>query len=431
MQAILLSIGDELALGQTVDTNTAWVADRLTRLGIDTLAHQTVADDLDAIAAAFTWAAERSDLIIASGGLGPTEDDMTRQALAQAMGVDLVLDQPSLDVITAFFAARDKRMAPQNRVQAMHPAGSAMIPNAHGTAPGIHATLNDTDVYLTPGVPREMKHMVGDTILSKLASQPGRKAILTTKINTFGLGESDTAEILGELMDRDRNPTVGTTVAGGVCSARIRAVAPNPDEASAMLEDTAALVTERLGPLVYSRDDGTLAEATVECLKQRGQTVATAESCTGGLVGGMITDVAGSSAVYNGGWVTYSNAMKAQQLEVPEELLEQHGAVSATVAAAMADNARRLAHADLAVSLTGIAGPGGGSDDKPIGTVYLGLSQHDAPTDVRLATLGYGGRAGIRRRAALCALQAIRLGCLDADLDSLTWLKQVPVTTPT
>ncbi|MEM8737383.1 MAG: competence/damage-inducible protein A [Planctomycetota bacterium] len=427
MKAILLSIGDELALGQTVDTNSAWIAARLASLGVSTVLHETVSDDQPLIAAAIRWASTRADLVIVSGGLGPTQDDLTRQALADAMEVDLVTDEAALRTLEAFFASRGYEMAQRNRVQATHPVGAAMIPNPHGTAPGIAASLHDARIFVVPGVPREMRAMVEDAVLPALApalrtTAPG--VILTTKINTFGLGESDVAQRLDDLMRRDQNPTVGTTVAQGMCSVRLRAEFPDPEDARARLEATAAAVEKRLHPLAFGRDDELLPAALLELLKREKQTLATAESCTGGLIGAMLTDIPGSSAAYLGGWVTYTNALKTQQLGVSAAAIDAHGAVSEPVARAMAQGARERSGADLALAVTGIAGPDGGTPEKPVGTVWLALAS-STQTLARCARFT-GDRASIRDRATKCALQMARLSLMNETLDHLRWLSLAP-----
>ena len=425
MPAILLSIGDELALGQTVDTNSAWLAARLARLGISTLVHETVADDRPLIAAAIRWAASKADLLIITGGLGPTDDDLTRQALADAMGVGLELDPASLEQLERWFRGRSYPMAERNRVQAMCPVGARMIPNAEGTAPGIAAHLNDAEVYVTPGVPREMRAMyeaaIEPELRRRLVECGGGRVILTAKVNTFGMGESDVAERLGPLMERGRNPTVGTTVSDGLCSVRVRSEGREVDAAQAALEETLSEVEATLHPLAFGRDGVTLPEAVVGLLVERGQTVSTAESCTGGLIGAMLTDVPGSSAAYLGGWVTYTDELKMQQLGVESATLKRHGAVSAAVVRQMAEGARRRSDADVAVAVSGVAGPGGGTTAKPVGTVWLGLASGGG-TSAYLARL-IGGRAAVRDRAAKCALQLIRLTLLGQDVAALRWLR--------
>ncbi|MEM9419460.1 MAG: competence/damage-inducible protein A [Planctomycetota bacterium] len=425
MQAILLSIGDELALGQTVDTNSAWAAAKLATLGISTVLHETVSDDQDLIAASIGWASTKADLIVISGGLGPTDDDLTRQALAQAMGVELVEDAQSMADLEAFFAKRGYTMADRNRVQALCPAGATMIPNSCGTAPGIRATLNRAEVFVTPGVPREMKAMIEADVIpavqTKLAEagDASSKVILATKINTFGYGESDVATRLGDLMQRDRNPVVGTTVSDGICSVRVRAEFPDADHAQQQLEDTVAKVEDVMGPTVFGRDDTSLQTALVKLLLEEGKTVATAESCTGGMIGSMLTDVPGSSAAYLGGWVTYSNALKTSQLGVRPGVIEAHGAVSKEVVIAMAEGAKQRSGADYAVSVSGVAGPGGGTEEKPVGTVWLGLATPQGTT-ARLARL-IGNRVSVRDRAAKCALQMVRLTLMGEELKHIRW----------
>ena len=340
MQAIILSIGDELVLGQTVDTNAAWLSERLTQLGIATGYHQTLADDRAAIADAIRAAARQAELVIVTGGIGPTDDDLTRHALADAMNAPLVADAQSVEAIEKFFADRGRAMPQRNVIQAMHPKGSTMIPNTHGTAPGIRANLDQATICITPGVPGEMKAMYEAAIEPELlASGTRRDVILTAAIHTFGAGESDVAQMLADLTDRDRNPTVGTTVANGIVSVRIRSAFDDPRKAEDELQRTVSDVEQCLHPIAFGRDNDTLQTKVIALLKDQSKTIATAESCTGGMLGAMLTDVPGSSAVYAGGWVTYSNDMKNRELGVSTELLNQHGAVSEPVVRAMAQGA--------------------------------------------------------------------------------------------
>ncbi len=407
MPAILLSIGDELTLGQTVDTNAAWLSAQLASRGIDTLRHETVPDDRPAIVDAIARAADQADLLIATGGLGPTDDDLTRFALADVMGVALELDPSALHDIDAFFRGRGKTMNRRNRVQAMCPVGATLLANPAGTAPGIHVRLGKNrpcDAYFVPGVPREM-HALWDQHIAPALPAAGR-TILTARLNTFGKGESDVAAMLGELMARDRNPLVGTTVSAGIVSARIRSTFDHADEARRQLDATIQRVEAALGELVFSRDEVELAPVVGERLKARRQTVATAESCTGGLVAQMLTAVPGSSDYYPGGWICYANEMK-QQLGVAPDLIAEHGAVSEPVAQALADAAARRAHADYALATTGIAGPTGGTDAKPVGTVCFGLATPDGAS--ASTHIFPGDRATVRHRAALHALNTLRL----------------------
>ncbi|HEX7011052.1 MAG TPA: competence/damage-inducible protein A [Phycisphaeraceae bacterium] len=431
MQAVLLAIGDELTLGQTVDTNSAWLAAQLARLGIPTRYHLTLPDDAQAIAQAIAQAADDAELVIITGGLGPTEDDLTRQALAQALDQPLVLDEASLERIQQRFALRSVAMPPQNRIQAMHPRTTRMIPNDHGTAPGIRAQFKRATLYATPGVPGEMTRMFRQSIepeLRAVATHQG--VILTATIHTFGQGESSVAQKLGPLMDRQRNPKVGTTVTNGVVSVRIRSEFSSAQEAQAQLDHTTAQVRERLGAIVYGQENQTLAQSLLDLLSAKDQHLATAESCTGGLLGKMITDVPGSSERYLGGWVTYSNAMKRDQLGVPESLLAAHGAVSEPVARAMAEGAiRHCPGATVSLAITGIAGPEGGTPEKPVGTVWvaMGWTAPAAPDRVQTEALLFrlmGDREAIRDWSAKCALQMLRLHLLGQPLELIAWAQR-------
>ncbi len=430
MEAIILSIGDELVLGQTVDTNSAHLSAELARRGIGTRYHVTVADDRAAIAEAIRMALGHARLIIVSGGLGPTDDDLTRQGLADALGAPLILHEPSVELIRGFFQRIGRPMPDRNTIQAMHPRGTTVVPNSCGTAPGIKAVVKGTYLYVVPGVPREMRVMFEKAIEPELdAIESSRHVILTTTLNTFGLGESDVADRLGPLMDRDRNPKVGTTVANAFVSVRVRSEFADQDSAHEELEKTAAEVRQQLGPVVFGRDHETLPHALVALLGQRGFKVTTAESCTGGLLGKLITDVSGSSDVYSGGWVTYTNEMKTSQLGVDPALIEAHGAVSEPVARAMAAGALKRAGADLAASITGVAGPTGGTPDKPVGTVWVALAHRREATpdgiaaDALLLKLG-GDREQIRDRAAKAATQMLRLEVMGEPIDLVRWGKR-------
>lgn len=416
MDAVIVSIGDELVLGQTVDTNAAWLSGRLATRGIGTLWHLTVADHRGAIADALRRAAAESRLVIVTGGLGPTEDDLTRYALADVLENPLEIDETSLAQIRAFFDRRQRPMAERNRVQAMIPRGAAALVNEHGTAPGIYAEIGPAHVFIVPGVPSEMRHLYDKHIAPRLdellESDEGRRVIRSAMIHCFGEGESHIAERLGDLMGRDRNPLVGTTVAGGIISARIRSEFPTAEQADRELEDTARLVHEALGPLVFGRDDDTLPGVVGELLKRAGKTLATAESCTAGLIGKMLTDPPGSSACYLGGCIVYCNTAKQRDLRIDAEVLDEHGAVSEPVARLMAEHVRENFQTDYALSVTGIAGPDGGSADKPVGTVHFGLAVRDRPT-VHLRRIFAGSRDFIRDISAKTALNLLRLHLLE------------------
>ena len=413
MKAVILSIGDELTLGQTVDTNSAYLSDQLVQRGIFPVYHETIPDDQDMIAAAVERAASTNDVVLITGGLGPTDDDLTRQAVAQALGTTLELDEESLQQIEDFFIKRGRVMSERNRVQAMCPMGAITLANSCGTAPGLRAKIHNARIYVMPGVPKEMRAMFERQIATDLPTDTG-KAIRTAKINTIGKGESDIAEILGDLADRERNPLVGTTAANGVVSIRIRSEFPSEKEADTQLAATIDEVEAKLGDLVFGRDDVSLPIAVGNLLKEHGKTVFTAESCTGGTIGKLLTDTAGSSAYYVGGAVTYSNKSKRDLLGVSIITIAEHGAVSETVAKAMAEGGLEHSHADYAISITGIAGPDGGTESKPVGTVWIGVAGRDGKNiDSQAHHFCFpGDRDMIRMRAAMTALNLLRVRVL-------------------
>ena len=409
MKAQIISIGTELTTGQSVDTNSAWLSQRLAEMGISVEAHATIADDLEGIRAGIERAGRAADLVLVSGGLGPTEDDLTRQALAAAMGVELELRDDFFEYIKAIFADRGMSMPETNRVQAMFPVGAEAIMNTCGTAPGIYAKLFGADVFVMPGVPREMRTMFEGDVVPAVADKAGGRVILKKVVRTFGAGESRVAEQIVDLMQRDRNPLIGTTASRAIIGIRIIAAGASREEAQALLDGAGAEIRRRLGKLVFGEDEETLSDAAAKMLTAQGKTVSTAESCTGGLIAKRLTDVSGSSAYFLNGVVTYSNEAKQRLLEVPADLLAAHGAVSGPVAEAMAANCRRMSGADFALSVTGIAGPTGGTADKPIGLVYIGLAAEDG-CNVREYRLGdHLTREQVRDRTAKVAVNLLRL----------------------
>ena len=427
MRAIILSIGDELTLGQTLDTNSQWLSARLLERSIIVIEHRTLADDRAALTAAIRDSAAQCDVLITTGGLGPTDDDLTREALGDAIGPGeaLVDDAPAREDLQNWFTNRGRAMPVMNLRQAQRPRTFKCLPNPNGTAPGLAGAIGTCQVFCLPGPPREMQPMFENFVAPDLPSASG-SVVLTARVQEFGMGESVAAEKLGDLMQRDRNPLVGTTASQSIVSARIRA------------EGTSTWAREQIGasvqrvrnawhPYSFGEGDQPLADVVGEMLAQRGLTLATAESCTGGWLGKAIVDRAGSSAYYLGGWVTYSNVMKMSQLHVPRELLERHGAVSAEVARAMAKGARRASGADCALSITGIAGPDGGTPEKPVGTVCIGVvlgsgagTTHESQVQVRRFEFP-GERAVIRDRSVKAALQMLRFALLGASNTPLIW----------
>ncbi len=405
MNAALISIGDELTLGQILDTNAAYLADHLAQASVVCLEHLTLGDERARLAAALRRLAHEPglEIIIITGGLGPTADDITREALADALGEALVEDPAGLDHLRRWFHERGVSMPARNRQQALRPASAQLIDNARGTAPGIRARLGDTDVFALPGVPHEMKHMFHESVLPLLRREGG-EVLRTLAVRCFGLGESSLAERLGDLMERERNPTVGTTASEGIISVRIRAVG-DPHEVGALVEKTARRVEELAGVYAFGREDDTLASVVLEELKRAGATIAVAESCTGGLLGAMITAVPGCSAAFVGGYLTYSNELKERELNVPAAHFREGGpgAVSEEVARAMAEGARQRTSATHALAITGIAGPEGGTAAKPVGTVCIALASEGGDTQVRRFQFT-GSRDIVRDRSAKAAL---------------------------
>jgi nicotinamide-nucleotide amidase len=414
MDAEILAIGTELTTGQKVDTNSAWLSRRLGELGIVVRWHTTVADDLADNVTALRQAAARAGLVLLTGGLGPTLDDLTRQALAEAAGVELVLDPASLEHLQEWFARRGRPMPERNRVQALLPAGAEALPNPVGTAPGIWMRLGSAWVAALPGVPSEMQVLYEQEVRPRLLrlGLGGGQVLLLRQLHCFGAGESAIEEKLGDLTARGRMPEVGITASQGVITLRLLARAPTREAAQALLAPVEQLLRQRLGDWIYGVDEEELEDVVARLLLQQQRTVATAESITAGLVAHRLGRVPGVSATLLGGVVAYHNRIKEEMLDVPAELLRTAGAVSAAVAEAMAQGCRRRFGADLAVSTTGIAGPTGATPTKPIGLVYVGLAWEGGVTSQ--AYQWSGTRQEIQERAARQALNLLRLHLLAA-----------------
>ncbi len=405
-RASIISIGNEVVSGRTVDTNAAHISRALIVAGIPVVGFCAVRDRLEAIVRAFRLAAEEADIVIVTGGLGPTDDDVTRQALAAFLGVELELRPDLLARLREYFERRGIEMVAKNTIQAHIPAGAEAIANNWGTAPGIAAQKGKTLLFALPGVPREMEHMLEASVLPRLRTLSQGQAITVRRLRCFGAGESALAEMLGDAMQRDRNPLVNCTAGAGVITLEVVATAESPAQADTMAEKEAVRLKRMLGNLVYGVDNETLAEVVGRSLARAGGMLATAESCTGGLLAKLITDVPGASRYFARGWITYSNEAKTEELGVPTDMLEAYGAVSEEVAAAMAQGARRVAGADYAIGITGIAGPEGGSEQKPVGLVYIAVD-HMGGTNTSRCMFSRD-RSAIRTRAAQTALDLLR-----------------------
>jgi nicotinamide-nucleotide amidase len=402
--AEIVTIGTELLLGQLVDTNTSVIARELADVGADVYRQTSVGDNTRRIAAAVGEGLERAEIVICAGGLGPTVDDLTRDAVAAATGRRLVLDEASLRVIEAMFAKLGRKMAENNRIQAMIPEGAIVIDNPNGSAPGFIVDDGARVVIAMPGPPRELNPMLKNSMIPWLVERFNLRSVIVTRVlHTVGVGESDLDARIDVLFRTSKNPSIAVLSHIGVVDVKITAKAENREAANAMIDELEPKLRERLGDCVCAVDEGTLESSLGGALRSRGWTIATAESCTGGLVSKMITSVPGASEYFRGGIVSYSDDAKRDLLGVEHSLIERHGAVSEEVAAAMALGARARLKSTVGVSVTGIAGPGGGTDEKPVGLIYIGLADASGKTQVRKMNLP-GDRAGIRRRAALAAL---------------------------
>jgi len=409
-KASIVSIGDELLSGQTISTNAAYLGEKLLTIGIPVVSTYTIGDDIDSILRALKLASDDADIVIATGGLGPTDDDLTRQGLAKFLGVELQFYKDLLDKIQSIFASRQRTMPEKNKIQACIPAGAQAIDNKLGTAPGIKAEVRGKLFFALPGVPSEMKQMFEESVLPQLQQFAGGQAVVVKKLKCFGKGESDIAEMLGDLMQRGRNPLINCTAENGVITLYIVATAKDKIQAQQMAEKDEQLLRSRLGELVYGTDEQTLAEVVGEKLAQQNKTIAVAESCTGGTLAKLLTDIPGASRYFTYGWITYSNDAKTSELGISTDLIEKHGAVSEQVAQALAQAARKKAGTDFAISITGIAGPAGGTEQKPVGLVYISVDS-ESGCETKCFIFSHD-RKSIRLRAALTALNMLRLKLL-------------------
>lgn len=406
-EAIVLSIGEEVIGGDIVDSNAAELSRRLAELGVAVRGFRAVGDVEDEIAERFLEAAERADVVISTGGLGPTRDDLTRQGLAKALREPLTEDPVALEQIRAIFARYGRPMSESNRLQALRPTSAELIENPVGTAPGLVARLGRAWVFLLPGIPFEMKRMFADTVAERLRVEglaPG--APPRRRIKCHGIAESVAGERIAKWMGENRDPYVGVTVSGGVLTVSIRARRAS-EESAVAVDRIAGEIREALGPDVFGAENDTLESVLVELARSARVRIATAESCTGGRIAAAITSIPGSSDVFAGGVVAYANEAKIAMLDVPAELIAAHGAVSGEVARAMARGAAARFAAKIAVSATGVAGPGGGTESKPVGLVHLGIHAHGREHSREMKWVG--DRDAIQLRAARTALDlAIR-----------------------
>jgi nicotinamide-nucleotide amidase len=403
MTAEIISFGTELLLGQIVDTDAAYLAQKLSQCGVSVYNRATVGDNLERATAALTLALSRSDIVFCIGGLGPTGDDLTRTVIAAALDAPLVRDPALVANLTAWFEKRGYTTSDAIFLQADVPTGGVPIPNANGTAPGLWVEKDGKTVVALPGPPNEFVPMVDNQLLPRL--QGTGFVICSRTLRIVGMGESVAEEKTADLMAA-ANPSVAPYAKPAEVHLRVTAKAASADKAEALIAPVADEIKARLGSVVYGEDDQTLEEVVVRLLEAQGKTVATAESCTGGWLAQRITAISGSSSVFHTGVVTYANESKIGLLGIPRALIGAVGAVSPEVARAMAERVRDLGQADFGVGITGIAGPGGGSDEKPVGLVYIAVA---GPEGTELTkSIFPGQRTDVRFRATQTALDMLR-----------------------
>jgi nicotinamide-nucleotide amidase len=405
MHVEILSTGDELLTGQIVDTNSAWLMDRLWDLGVMVRRKTLVGDDREDLDAALRETTGRSDLVVMSGGLGPTEDDLTSERVAAVLGVPLELHEPSLEMLKRRFERFGRAMTPNNEKQARFPRGAEVIPNRFGTAPGFLVRIGRAELVCLPGVPVEYRGLCDEWVLPRVAARLG-EIPAGRVVKLFGVPESHADHAMRPIMDDPENRGVRFGYRAHWPEIHVKWTVPGRD-AQARAERIASAVRAIFGDAIWGEGKDELPDLVVARLQARGERVAVAESCTGGLVAELLTRVAGASNVFDLGVVAYANAMKERMLGVPADLLAAHGAVSEPVARALAEGARRAGGATWGLGITGIAGPTGGTPEKPVGTVHIALAGAGGTQSVQ--RLYRGDRERIRRMAAFEALNMLRI----------------------
>ncbi len=407
MVAEILCIGTELLIGDIVNTNASYISKRLSEKGFDVLYHSVCGDNPVRLENTIRHALERCDLLVTTGGLGPTYDDITVSLCAKVFDCKCSVNKDVENSLREYFARSGRVMTENNLKQATVPENAHIFFNDYGTAPGLCIEKDGKVLVMMPGPPREMKPMLENSVLPYL-SKYSDKVLVSSNVNIFGMGESSVEAALKELMVNSKNPTLAPYVNDGEVRVRVTASEKSEEKAKELVSDMVERVKEILGDVVYDVDTPSMESTLVKLLSQKGITVATAESCTGGLVSKLITNVSGSSSVFGYGFCTYANNAKVKLLGVNEDDLNNYGAVSETVAMQMAKGALDVSGADIAVSLTGIAGPDGGTPEKPVGLVYLGVATKNKcyAKKLLLAQHNRSDRSFIRTLAAKNALMA-------------------------
>lgn len=407
MKAEIISVGTELLLGEIDDTNASYISRRLAAVGLDVYYRHTVGDNLKRLVQVLSGARRRASVIVLCGGLGPTPDDLTREALAELTGRPLQTVPEAEMRLHRFFAERGRTPTPSNFKQCQVPRGGELLDNPVGTAPGVWLQHEQNLYIAVPGPPPEMREMIDSQVLPRLRQMLKKNGTLWTRtLRLSGLGESQVADLLADLLAAQDNPTIALYASPGEVRVRLATKAPDEIAAQQVFAPVEQELRKRLGPAVYGVDDETMEVAVGQALLAAGATLAVAESCTGGLIASRITDVPGASRYFVAGYVTYSNQAKQDVLGVPADLLREKGAVSAECAEAMARGARQRSGADYAAAVTGIAGPGGGTPEKPVGLVYMAVA--DAQGVEVCRQLWPASREQFKQRVSQTVLDMIR-----------------------
>jgi nicotinamide-nucleotide amidase len=412
MNAEIIGIGSELLLGQIANTDAQYLSQQLSFLGVNVFWHTVVGDNRCRILEALRIASERSDIIITTGGLGPTMDDLSKETVAEFLGMTLEMHEPSLERIRGYFESMGRAMSENNAKQALFPREAIVLQNDNGTAPGAILEKNGKAYIVLPGPPFELQPMFDRYVVPYLIKKSGQ-GIYSKVLRIFGIGESTVEVMVKDLLLNQNNPTIAPLASMGEVTLRITAKAASREEADALIQPLQEEIEKRLGNAVYGFDDDRMETVVVDLLRKKGHTLAAAESCTGGFITNLITNVPGASDVFLESCVTYSNQAKVSRLGVAEETLTAYGAVSRQTAMEMAEGIRCTSHADIGIAVTGIAGPGGGTAQKPVGLVYIALSDKNG-TEARELRLT-GDRLRIKNGSALRLLNWLRLHLMDAE----------------
>lgn len=406
MKTAILTVGTEILFGQIVNTNAAWISQQLQNMGYDVMYHYSVGDNPGRLKDLIKFAFHDCDLILTTGGLGPTQDDLTKEVIAEAMGDTIVENKECMEVLMSHFQKHGYKFTPNNLKQAYMPSRATVLPNDAGSAPGFALEKDGKMIIAMPGPPREMTRMFEKQVKPLLEAKQD-SVIYYRLIRTIGLGESMMETELLPLIDGQTDPTIATYAKEGECSLRVASKRPTREEAMAAVDEMTDKVTEIIGKYIYSYDDEDLINVVAKLLLEKNITISSAESCTGGKFAAALCEIPGISAVFERGIVTYSNRAKMEELGVKEETLAAYGAVSPETAEEMVRGLAAKTGSDLCISVTGIAGPGGGSEEKPVGLAYIGLSYKGDVKVVKHMRASSGGRKWTQNSVMLFMLHQV------------------------